>query len=382
MQYRNFGRLDWQASALGFGCMRLPTTDGQPWGPNVAEPQAISMVRHAIDAGLNYVDTAYPYHQGQSERVVGLALRGGYRDRVKLATKLPLWHVTGPDDFDRLLGEQLDRLQTDHVDCYLLHALNRQHWATVRQHDLLARAEAALADGRIRHLGFSFHDEYALFEEIVTAYDWTFCQIQYNYMDTDHQAGERGLKLAAGLGLAVVIMEPLLGGRLANPPAEVRAAMAPAPGGRAPAEWALDWLWDQPEVSVVLSGMSTMAQVAANLAAAERSAVSSFGAGEHAVITAARECYRARTAVNCTNCRYCLPCPAGVDIPANFRFLNDGHLYDDWDGVRTMYPLFVPADQRADQCVACNDCADKCPQQIPISDWMPKVAAQLAKPAA
>ena len=213
MQYRNFGKLDWKASALGFGCMRLPSHDGKYFSPNIDEAEALRMMHHAIDCGVNYIDTAYPYHGGQSEVAVGKALKGGYREKVKLATKLPTWLVESPADFDRLLNEQLQKLETDQIDFYLIHALNRKRWPEiVLKHDLLGRAEAALADGRIGHLGFSFHDEYASFEEIVNGSDlWSFCQIQYNYMDTENQAGYRGLKLAADKGLAVVVMEPLMG---------------------------------------------------------------------------------------------------------------------------------------------------------------------------
>ncbi len=275
MQYRSFGRLDWKASALGFGCMRFPTPDGNHFSGNIDEVESLRMVRHAIDNGVNYLDTAYVYHDGQSERLLGKALKDGYREKVRLATKLPVWMVESAADFDRLLSEQLQRLQTEHIDFYLLHALSHERWNNVvLKHQLLDRAEAALADGRIGHIGFSFHDEYEAFEEIVNGSDlWSFCQIQYNYMDTENQAGMRGLKLAGSKGLAVVIMEPLMGGRLADPPKDVREAMESFPLRRSPVEWALEWLWDQPEVSVVLSGMSTMAQVEENLSFAGRSAL-------------------------------------------------------------------------------------------------------------
>jgi predicted aldo/keto reductase-like oxidoreductase len=202
MQYRNFGKLDWKASALGFGCMRFPTSDGGRLSPNINEAEALRMVRHAIDSGVNYIDTAYPYHGGQSEIVVGKALKDGYREKVRLATKLPVWLIESEADFDRLLNEQLDKLQTSYIDFYLLHALSRSRWQDiVLKHNLLDRARAALADGRIRHLGFSFHDEYDAFEEIVNGSDlWSFCQIQYNYMDTEHPWSETGGKQGFGRG--------------------------------------------------------------------------------------------------------------------------------------------------------------------------------------
>ncbi len=380
MQYRSFGRLDWKASALGFGCMRLPTSDGERLSPNIVEDEAIRMIRRAIDSGVNYLDTAYPYHGGQSEVIVGKALQDGYRERVRLATKLPVWMVESAADFDRLLNEQLEKLQTDHIDFYLLHALSHNRWQDiVLKHDLLTRAEAALADRRIRHLGFSFHDEYEAFEEIVKGTElWSFCQIQYNYMDTENQAGVRGLKLAADKGLAVVVMEPLMGGRLADPPADIRAAMTSNLAHRSPVEWALEWLWDQPEVSVVLSGMSTMEQVEENLRYANNSRIGAFGLSEKSLIADIREKYSARMVIPCGKCNYCMPCPNGVYIPANFEFYNYAHLFDDLAGARFKYQVFLTEAQRSNACIACGTCEGLCPQQIAISEWMPKVTALLA----
>ena len=273
MRYRTFGKLDWRPSALGFGAMRLPTIDGDP--ARIDEPEATRMIRHAIDRGVNYVDTAWPYHRSTSEPFLGRALRDGYRQRVKLATKLPCWLVKEAADFDRFLAEQLRRLQTEQVDFYLLHALDAERWAAMRDLGVLDWAEQAMADGRIGHLGFSFHDKYEAFQGIVDAYDgWTFCQIQYNYMDEQEQAGVRGLNYAVDKGLAVVVMEPLRGGMLAGDvPDPVQAIWDAAPVQRSAADWALQWLWNQPAVSLVLSGMSTMAQVEQNLASAEQSAV-------------------------------------------------------------------------------------------------------------
>ena len=379
MQYRSFGRLDWKASALGFGCMRFPTPDGNRFSGNIDEAESLRMVRHAIDNGVNYLDTAYVYHDGQSERLLGKALKDGYREKVRLATKLPVWMVESAADFDRLLNEQLQRLQTEQIDFYLLHALSHERWNNVvLKHHLLDRAEAAMADGRIGHLGFSFHDGYEAFEEIVKGSDlWSFCQIQYNYMDTENQAGTRGLKLAAEKGLAVVVMEPLMGGRLADPPQDVRDAMESFPVRRSPVEWALEWLWDQPEVSVVLSGMSTMAQVEENLNFADRSAVGSFSEADQALIAEVREKYSARVVIPCSKCNYCMPCPNGVWIPANFDFFNFAHLYDNVADARFRYQIFLTETQRASACIACGICEELCPQGIAISEQMAKVAALL-----
>jgi hypothetical protein len=235
-----------------------------------------------------------------------------------------------------------------------------------------------LDDGRIRHLGFSFHDEYESFEEIVNGSDlWSFCQIQYNYMDTENQAGTRGLKLAASKGLAVVVMEPLMGGRLAEPPKDVLEAMESCALRRSAAEWALQWLWDQPEVSVVLSGMSDMSQVEENLHSADRSRIWSFSPAELALIAEVKEKYSARIAIPCSKCNYCMPCPNGLNIPANFEFFNYAHLFDDVAGARYKYQIFLTEEQRSGACIDCGTCEGLCPQKIPISDWMPKVSALL-----
>ncbi len=378
MQFRKFGRLDWNASVLGFGCMRLPTADGKANGPNISEAEAVRMIRHALDRGVNYFDTAYVYHEGNSETVLGKALRG-HRDQVKIATKSPVWLIQKEADFDRMLNEQLRKLQTDHIDFYLLHALDKKRWSEiVPKYKLLENAGAAIRDGRIRHLGFSFHDNYESFPDIVNGYDrWTFCQIQYNYLDTENQAGTQGLKLAAAKGLAVVIMEPLLGGRLAHPPSSILQMIERSSVKRSPADWALQWLWDQPEVSVVLSGMSNLDQVNANLDSAAHARSHSFQAADLKVIADLQRKYRERSVIPCTRCNYCMPCPNGVNIPANFEIYNEAFLHEDIPGARFKYQIFITEAARAGVCVACHDCEDHCPQKIPISEWMPKVHALL-----
>jgi len=381
MKFRSFGKLDWKCSALGLGAMRLPTTDGEIGGQNINEAEAIGLIRHAIEQGVNYLDTAYPYHRGKSESLVGKALGDGYRKHARIATKLPTWYIKSAEDFDRYLGEQLGRLQTEHIDFYLFHGLTRALWRDViLKHDLLRKAELAIEDGRISHLGFSFHDEYGAFAEILNGYDrWTFCQIQYNYMDIENQAGRKGLALAAGKGLAVVIMEPLLGGGLANPPQEIRDLFNSVKPKRSPAEWGLQWLWDQPEVSVVLSGMGTMEQVQENLASADRSEPHQLTSPDLQVIEEARRSYSNRTAVPCTNCNYCMPCPNGVDIPSNLEMYNHAHRYDDVQAPRIRYRQYTDAQQRAEACVACHNCEPLCPQKITISEWMPKISALLGE---
>ena len=381
MQYRRFGSSDWKVSALGFGCMRFPTTDGKPSGRNIDRTEATRMVRHAIDHGVNYIDTAYPYHGGKSEGLLGNILKDGYRSRVRLATKSPIWQVKKGKDFDKYLDEQLRRLRTDYIDYYLFHGLRKESWEkTVLKLKLLDRAEKAVDEGKIGHIGFSFHDKFSAFKQIVDGYDgWDFCQIQYNYMDISNQAGTKGLKYAASKGLAVVVMEPLLGGRLADPPRYIRSMFGEFGVRTTPADLALQWLWDQPEVSVILSGMSTLGQVRGNLRSAQRSAVGSLGAKERGLIEKVRVKYREKVLIPCTKCDYCMPCPHGVRIPLNFEEFNDGFIYGDVENARRVYTKFISKKARASSCRQCRKCEEKCPQRIPISEWMPKVHAVLGQ---
>ena len=379
MQYRTFGKLDWKPSALGFGVMRMPVIDGD--SARIDEPLATSMIRYAIDHGVNYVDTAYPYHRETSETFLGRALQDGYRDRVKLATKMPCWKAETAADFDRFLDEQLGKLKTGHIGFYLLHSLNEKSWPKVRDLGVLRWAEGAMADGRIRHLGFSFHDTYEVFVEIVDATDlWSFCQIQYNYMDVDYQAGTKGLKYAADKGLVVVVMEPIRGGGLAKRvPPSVQAIWDRAPRRRTPAEWALQWVWNQPQVSIVLSGMSTMEHVEQNLASADRSGPGTLTERELALYELVRAEYDKLCPIPCTDCKYCLPCPSGVNIPEIFEIYNDMMMYGNEDEARLLYNTFVKEDERADRCTECGECLEKCPQNIEIPDWLAKAHEVLCK---
>ncbi|MHC4686944.1 MAG: aldo/keto reductase [Planctomycetota bacterium] len=378
MRYRKFGSLDYEVSVLGFGAMRLPIIGKDPY--HVDESEAIKMIRHAIDHGVNYIDTAYTYHEKHGEIVVGKALQNGYREKVKLATKLPSWLVETPDDFDRFLDEQLEKLQTDHIDFYLLHTLNETYWPRLRDWEVLNWAEGAIADGRIQYLGFSFHDDFEVFKDIVDAYDrWTFCQIQYNFMDIEYQAGTKGLQYAAHKGLAVVIMEPLRGGQLTNKmPKSVTELWENATVSRTPADWALQWIWNHSEVSVILSGMSTMQHVIENLDNAERSGAGMLSEEELIIIDKVREEYRRLVPVPCTNCKYCMPCPNGVEIAAILEYYNDAIIYDNPAAPRFLYRN-LSKDKQANNCVECFECVEKCPQGIPISEHLKEAHAWLDK---
>jgi len=371
MQYRTFGRLDWRPSALGFGAMRLPTLDDD--SGKIDESLATRMIRTAIDAGVNYVDTAWPYHKEEGEPFVGRCLQAGYRERVKLATKMPTWLIEKSADFDRYLDDQLGRLQTDHIDFYLLHGLNKDRWSTIRNLDVLEWAERAIADGRIGHIGFSFHDELSVFKEIVDAYNWTFCQIMYNYMDTEFQAGREGLRHAAAKGLAVIAMEPLRGGSLTRPsPEPIAKLWDESPVRRSQADWALQWVWNHPEVSFLLSGMSEMSHVEENIASAENSSVGTLSDEDLARVERVRDAYRSLSPIPCTDCKYCMPCPSDVAIPRIFSIYNAAIMYGDHIGARRSYSQFMEPENRADNCTECGQCESACPQQIEIIDWLKK----------
>ena len=379
MKYRKFGRLDWEVSALGFGAMRLPVI-GDNQG-NINEPEAIRMMRYAFDHGVNYVDSSYRYNLGVSEVAIGKALKDGYREKVRIATKMPPSEVKSSEDFDRILNEQLKRLQTDRIDFYLLHGLNKVRWLQMRNLGVLKWADAAIADGRIGYLGFSFHDNYEVFQEIIDSYDkWTLCQIQYNYMDEEFQAGTRGLEYAHKKGLAVVVMEPLRGGRLVRPPETVARLWANAPVQRTPQEWALRWVWNHPEVSSVLSGMNQMKHVVENVAIAEHySHPHNLTADELALIARVRDAYRSLSQISCNGCRYCSPCPNGIDIPHVFSLYNEVTIYNAAARSRMTYsnPIAFKEEERADKCNKCDQCLEKCPQKLPIPELLEKVHAFL-----
>ena len=353
MESRKFGNTQLTPSILGFGMMRLKRREDN----TIDEQWAIETLHHAIDHGITYVDTAYTYTD--SERVTGLCLQDGYREKVTLATKLPVGKMTCPEDFDRILDEQLQRLQTDHIDVYLLHALNRTSWENVEKFNVLEQAERARAQGKIRYLGFSFHDNLEVFKKILNAHPWDFCQIQLNYMDVNYQAGLEGMRLANEKGMAVVIMEPLRGGKLADVPPQV-AAMLPA----SPVESALDFLWDMPQVNVVLSGMSEREQVEQNLAYASRAHAGMLTPRHRETMIAAGDLMRETISVPCTGCNYCNVCPQGIAIPEIFALHNRRQLYGDAQSARKAY---LDLGQRnAERCICCGTCVKYCPQHIEV----------------
>jgi predicted aldo/keto reductase-like oxidoreductase len=311
-------------------------------------------------------------------------LKDGYREKMKLATKMPVRMVERAEDFDRFFNEQRERLQVDKFDFYLFHGLRSATWPNVRDMGIFRWAEDKMSKGLFDYLGFSFHDEFDVFKDIVDSYDnWTLAQVQYNYMDIHHQAGRRGVEYAANKGLAVVVMEPIRGGKLSKkPPEKVAELWRSAPQKRSQAEWALLWVWNQPEVSVALSGMSTMEQVVENVAVAERSGPGLLSVDELALIDKVREAYRGSSPIPCTACGYCMPCKNGVEIPRIFDAYNEAIVYGDVRMGQAFYqgqrPFGLTKEQRADQCVECGECMEACPQEIPITDWLKKAHTLLS----
>ncbi len=375
MTYRTFGRLNWSVSALGYGVMRMPLLRQSP--TNVDVDQGTKLIHRAIEGGINYFDTAYTYHGGNSERLLGTALKDGLREQVRLATKLPVWNLHSRKDADRIFSEQLKRLQTDWVDVYLFHALNGESWKKVLDLDLISWAERQRERGRIRNLGFSFHGNVDAFRSIVDGHaGWDVCHIQYNYMDEHFQAGVTGLRYASARGLAVVVMEPLRGGALATLPAETQQLLKQAPVQRTPAEWSLQWIWSQPEVSLILSGMSTREQLDENLEAAGRSRVGLLTETDQTLLASVRDQLRGVGWIACTGCGYCLPCPEGVDIPGMFQLYNRTVPGASAENGRKAYQQF-PEEGRAEHCTQCGACLPKCPQGLPIPDLLLRVRQTL-----
>jgi len=378
MQYRRFGKLDFKVSALGFGCMRFPIIDNE--NSNIDTNEAMKMLRYAIDNGVNYIDTAYNYHQGNSELFLAKALKDGYREKIKLATKLPVWLVKTHDDFDKLLNEQLEKLETNYIDFYLLHSLNKKLWQNVKELGVLDFLDNALKDGRIKNVGFSFHDELPIFKEIVNSYDWTFCQIQLNYMDENYQAGLEGLKYAADKGLAVIIMEPLKGGKLAKEPkGDIQKIWDKYKMQSTPADLALRWVWNHPEVTLLLSGMSTMEQVEQNIRTADIAKPLSLSTEDRKLINEMKDLYLKRNKVGCTGCEYCMPCPNNVNIPYIFELYNDYFVYDEVEKSKNIYNRLMNNKKDASMCIECSKCENLCPQNLSIINQLKEAHKLLSK---
>jgi predicted aldo/keto reductase-like oxidoreductase len=380
MLYRRMNKAALDLSILGFGCMRLPVTKDN----KIDEKMATKMLMYAIDNGVNYIDTAYPYHNGESEPFVGKALQGGYRDKVKIATKLPSWLIKSRKDMDFYLDEQLKKLQTDHIDFYLVHGLMKPFWDNLRSLHFMDFLDDAIADGRIKYAGFSFHDELALFKEIVDSYNWSFCQIQYNFMDENYQAGTEGLKYAADHDLGIIVMEPLRGGMLTKEIPSINQIWSRANSQKSLSEWALKWVWNHPEVTVVLSGMSTFDQVTQNVAYANEGMPNTLSQEELALFKEAETEYKKRIKVPCTGCGYCMPCQSNVIIPVCFDTYNQACMFNSPEIASFNYNIILGGmlsgeTSFASQCKECGECEEKCPQGIPIREHLKEVAKYFGK---
>jgi predicted aldo/keto reductase-like oxidoreductase len=380
MLYRQLNKTGIDLSILGFGCMRLPTTDHKP--EKIDYPRATQLLHYAIDHGVNYVDTAYFYHAavfgqpGESEPFVGEALSGGWRKKVHLATKMPLFLVKHKEQMDAFLNEQLKRLKTDYLDFYLLHGLNGETWDRMCDMGVREFLNKKKAEGKFRFPAFSFHGNAEDFIRICNEYDWTFAQLQYNYMDVDIQAGYKGLKYATDKGLGLVVMEPLKGGKLAQKlPDEMISVFNASPNKKSPAEWALRFVWNEAGVSSLLSGMNSLAQVVENIKVANDGIPNSLGKDELLMFDSLRNVMRARIKADCTDCRYCMPCASGVDIPDVLAALNNAAIWNDPNPWLTGY---TRVNGKAGKCTECKECEEVCPQELPISTFM-KEAVSLFK---
>lgn len=374
MLYRELGKTGEKVSILGFGAMRLPIVDGDY--AKIDEEKAIEMVRYSIDQGVDYLDTAYPYHGGMSEAFCAKVMEEGYREKVKIATKLPVWDVKEHADMEKFLDEQRDNLKVAAVDFYLLHALCQSNWRVMKENDYKSFLDKAKADGKIKYAGFSYHDDLDLFKEIIDDYDWDICQIQLNYMDDHYQAGIEGMRYAHDKGIGVIVMEPLRGGMLSRTalPEQVEAIWNSADVKRTPAEWALRYVWNYEEVGVVLSGMSTLDHVKENIRTASEAYPNSLTHQEKDLISEVREFFINKTEVNCTNCQYCMPCPAGVNIPENFWAYNHDSQFNDTDKAKYWITGWLKEHARASKCVDCGKCETHCPQSIEIRKHLKMIA--------
>ncbi len=382
MLYRTHPNNGDQLSILGFGAMRLPLKDRA-----IDTERATEQLRYSIDHGVNYIDTAWPYHAGESESFLGHALTDGYREKVKLATKLPTWLIESREDMDHYLNQQLQKLNTDHIDYYLIHTLNGKWWDKMRRLGVDDFLEKARGDGRIINKGFSFHSVLDDFKRIIDEGDWDFCQIQYNYLDEEHQAGTEGLVYAAKKGLGIIVMEPLRGGNLARPapPPEIKKLWSTAEHQRTPVEWALRWLWDRPEITLVLSGMNEESHIKENLKIADEGVANSLSASERDLVKQVALKYREIMRISCTGCDYCAPCPEGVNISGCFDIYNNLHMYQEEMPSKFSYAIrnggVLSGDPAyASLCTQCQECVDKCPQSLPIPDLLENVVNELEGP--
>ncbi len=369
MRYRKLGGTGLSVSTLGFGAMRMPHEPGDP--ESIIREEASDLLYRALSLGVNLVDTAWNYHREQSEVFIGDTLSPGERNRIILSTKLPCWLVESPEDALGYLDRQLSRLRTDHLDIYLLHGLNRRSWEKMREAGIPEWGLRMKEAGKIRFLGFSFHDRYETFTEILDHTAWDVCLLMLNYVDTEYQAGLKGVMDAAARGMGVMIMEPLRGGFLAgNLPAEVARCFGDTP--YSPAALGFRWLWNIPQVATVLSGMGSIPQLEENAALADETSPGCLGTREKEAYQCARAAFLARAEIPCTQCEYCMPCPAGVAIPWCFNYYNYYTMHEDLQQARILYG-FIGERYGGHKCTGCGACLEKCPRGLPIPELLARV---------
>ncbi|NLE16812.1 MAG: aldo/keto reductase [Spirochaetales bacterium] len=372
METRSWKTEGLNTSLLGFGAMRLPMTEKG----NIDTAEATAMLGEAYENGVTYFDTAYTYHNGESEPFLGSFLKQLKRESYQLATKLPQWLVHTLDDAKRLFAEQLQRLQHDYFDFYLIHSIDKAAYVRMVDLGVVAYLEQEQQAGRIKQLGFSFHSIYEDFEYIATSRTWDFCQLQYNYLDTEEQAGDRGYELCTKLDIPVIVMEPIKGGLLANLPPDLEVRLNELNTGASSASYALRWVADHPNVKVILSGMSTMEQVRDNLKTFQ--SPRRLTERERTTLDSIGQTMRARVGNGCTGCKYCMPCPFGVDIPGNFSLWNKARMFDSYEVVRIQWENPKESSKRPLSCTECGQCVPLCPQHINIPEDLKLVQSELA----
>jgi len=381
MQYRKFGKTGLEVSALGFGAMRLPrimSEDGR--SAPVDREKAYELIRYAADNGVNYFDTAFGYHARDSEAVLGEALEGERRKKSVVVTKQPLAAMTTNAVLRENLENTLRKLRTDYLDVYLIHCIKTENWEETKRRNIIGEFEKLKSEGLIRHIAFSIHGDFDLFKDIMNHYDWDMCQVQYNLLDTDREVTTEGIKLAGEKGCAVAVMEPLRGGGLANAPSCVQEVYDGADENRAPVDWAFRYLLDFPEVSTVLSGMTTMEQLKQNIEIFSKpdTTPGCLTPAQREMFLKVKEAYQSIVTIPCTTCEYCMPCPAGVDIANAFGLYNEGMMFDNFGQPQRSYMFATNGKYSADHCVMCGGCEPKCPQNIKITEQL-KVAHDALK---
>ncbi|MDR0912624.1 MAG: aldo/keto reductase [Methanobrevibacter sp.] len=384
MQYRKLGNTDAKVSVLGFGAMRLPTINDEK--NNINKNEATKLLDYAIKNGINYIDTAYPYHgndftkEGESERFLGKYFSNSFknnkfqREDIYIATKMPSWLIKTENDMEKIFNRQLELLQTDYLDFYLIHSVKKDIWNPLKDLNVLKFLDKLKDENKARYIGFSFHDSFDFFIEVLDDYNWDITQTQMNYLDVDFQSGLDGLRYADALGLGNIIMEPLRGGKLANNiPSDIQAIWNSYDEKRTPAQWAFKYLYNMREVDLVLSGMNTMEQLKENIAIANNSLANTMSAQEKELIKEVAKEYKSKKGNDCNGCGYCMPCPQGVMIPDCFKEYNQSYIFNEHEQTKHHYNLVLNNNQKASNCINCGLCVKLCTQQINIPEELKKV---------